>query len=680
MYDPRIVAVIGAGNMGAGIAQKIAQEGYEVRLADMDLERAQAGYRRVEESLEQAVARRILRAEAAEAVLARITPVGSLEELSDVDLVIEAVFENLAVKKELFGKLDSICKPATVLATNTSSFFVKDLSDHVSRPELVVGLHYFFHPAKNRLLEVIPGPETKPEVIAAMLRFAEGHGKTGLITADAAGFCVNRFFVPWLNGAVRLLAEGIADIPSIEAATKSAFGIGMGPFELMNLTGIPVALHAAATLGRELGGFYVPSPRLAAQVESGELWPLDGEADPSVAATVADRLLGVTFAVSTALVDQRVCSREDVDRGARIGLRWARGPFELMNETGLAESLRMVEQLGTHHPDEQVPASLAAQGAKNEPWTFRRVDLAVQDGVATITINRPEVLNALDEEVIAQLSERFGEAWATEGLKAIILAGAGKAFIAGADISFFVRNIEAGDFERIQRFTEAGQRLLNRIGASPVPVIARVQGLALGGGVEVALACHAIVCSHKASFGLPETGIGIYPGLGGTQRLPRIVGRPLARRMIFTGRPLRAREAVSAGLALEAVPIQELDSAIARWIEQGVPDRYAQALVASTVNEAYADNFVETVLAGQVPRGLPTDASELLEKDLRAISRKAPLALRTAAQLLREGAELELDEALILELRGLEAIFKIADALLGLRSVGGRETPAWQGC
>ena len=248
MALPKTVAVVGAGNMGAGIAQKIAMEGFDVLLADMDLERATVGKGRIAKTLEQAVARRVLTEEAAQATLSRVTPVGDLAGLSNADLVIEAVFENLLVKKELLRNLDAVCKPTCVLATNTSSFYVGELASVTERPGKVVGLHYFFHPAKNRLLEVIPGYLTEPSVVEDMDRFAEAHGKTAIRTKDAPGFAVNRFFVPWLNEAVRLLEENVANIATIEAAAKKAFRIPMGPFELMNVTGVPVAMHAAGTL------------------------------------------------------------------------------------------------------------------------------------------------------------------------------------------------------------------------------------------------------------------------------------------------------------------------------------------------------------------------------------------------------------------------------------------------
>jgi len=681
MGFPSTVAIVGAGNMGAGIAQKIAMEGFTVLLADTDLERATAGKEHIAKSLEQGVARRVLSEQQAAATLERITPVGELAGLADADLVIEAVFENLLVKKDLLRKLDAVCKPECVLATNTSSFYVGELASVTERPGKVVGLHYFFHPAKNRLLEVIPGHLTDPAVVEDMDRFAEAHGKTSIRTKDAPGFAVNRFFVPWLNEAVRLMEEGTADIASIEAAAKKAFRIPMGPFELMNVTGVPVAMHAANTLGTELGPFYEPTDALVSQGTANELWDLTGEVDESVYGAVSDRLLGVVFQVAGALLDEEVCSLEDVDRGARIGLRWARGPFELMNRCGVSEALRMCQSLASLYDDLAPPSSLVAQAELNSPWGFRRVDLSFRDGIATLRLNRPEVMNALDAELVEQLSERLEEAIAHPGVRGIILAGSGKAFVAGADISFFVRNIESGTIQDIVEFTEAGQKLLRRIETAPVPVVARVHGMALGGGVELALACHAIVAAPKASFTLPETGIGIYPGLGGTQRLPRIVGSPLARRMILTGRPLSARAAQEAGLVLEVAELSTIDERIRTWITDGIPERYPSVPEGAdeATAELYGTAFSASLLEGVAPEGLSQAAQALVEKDLRAISRKAPVALREACRLIAEGAELDLEHALQLELDALQHIFSTTDALTGLKSVSGRERPSWVG-
>ena len=253
------LAVIGAGNMGSGIAQKMATEGFQVILVDVDDEKVARGLGIIRDTLAEGVERRIFKAEQAEAIQGRIRGTADWSELAGTDLVVEAVFEDLAVKKAVFEKLDRHCGPETILATNTSSLSVTDLAETTAHPQRVVGLHYFYHPAKNRLVEVIPGRRTDPDVLRRCWALQEQAGKTPIASTDAAGFVVNRFFVPWLNEAVRLLDEQVADLPTIEACCKKVFGAGMGPFELMNVTGIPIALHAATTLGQAFGPLYAPA-------------------------------------------------------------------------------------------------------------------------------------------------------------------------------------------------------------------------------------------------------------------------------------------------------------------------------------------------------------------------------------------------------------------------------------
>ena len=273
MAELKQVAVIGAGNMGAGIAQKTAQEGLNVVMIDLKEEYVKKGLEGIASLLDQAVERKIFGPEKKAEVLARIKGSADLKDAARADLVIEAVFEDKQVKSDLFAQLNKVCKPEAVLATNTSSFKVGDLAAASGRPKNFVGLHFFYHPAKNRLLEVVPGSETSDTALALARKYAVVTSKTDIETADAPGFAVNRFFVPWLNESVRILREGIANIPTIDAAAKEAFKIGMGPFELMNVTGVPIAYHSTQTLGQELGKFYETCPLLAEQAGKG-LWDL----------------------------------------------------------------------------------------------------------------------------------------------------------------------------------------------------------------------------------------------------------------------------------------------------------------------------------------------------------------------------------------------------------------------
>jgi enoyl-CoA hydratase/3-hydroxyacyl-CoA dehydrogenase len=206
----------------------------------------------------------------------------------------------------------------------------------------------------------------------------------------------------------------------------------------------------------------------------------------------------------------------------------------MMNRSGVRRAASLAAGLADRF-GLTVPRVLAARSAERRPFEFRLVTSQVEDGIATLTINRPDAMNALNEDVVRQLHEAFRSAVSNPAVRGIVLAGSGKAFVAGADIRFFVRNIEEKNLQRIVAFTKAGHALLDDIDRSPKPVVARIDGLALGGGVELALACDTLIATPKASFAFPETGIGIFPGLGGTQRLTRRVGVGLAKWLVFTG-------------------------------------------------------------------------------------------------------------------------------------------------
>jgi enoyl-CoA hydratase / 3-hydroxyacyl-CoA dehydrogenase len=672
MSEMRTLAVVGAGNMGSGIAQKMATEGFRVLLVDLAEAQLDRGLAGIKKTLEEGVARKIFKPDQAEAILGRIVKTTDWAKLSEAELVVEAVFEDLDVKKQVFKRLGENTKPSCVLGTNTSSFYVRDLLPVVAHPERVVGLHYFYHPAKNRLVEVIPTEKTSKDALAKAVAVQAAMSKTAITCADAPGFVVNRYFVPWLNEAVRLLDEGVANLATIEAAGKETFGVGMGPFELMNVTGVPIALHAASTLGRELGALYAPSPRLKAQVESKQNWPLDGEVDASKKAAVADRLLGATFLIAAALVDEKVGSIEDTDIGARVGLRWPKGPFELMNRLGVAKAAELAAKAGAPY-GVAVPKILAGRSA---PFTFKLVETTIEGGVATLTINRPDALNALNEEVMKQLDAAFDAAAARADVATIVIAGKGKAFIAGADIRYFVKRIESKKIDEIVAFTRRGHETLLKFAAARQVVIALVDGLSLGGGSELALACDYVVATPKASFGFPETGIGIYPGLGGTQRLTRRVGVALSKAFIYTGNGIGADVAAKIGVVDKLVSHEGVAAAIKELSAKGKPkERKAPAAVPAGF-EKVAAPFAKRTVAEILGGAEGSDADE--KKTLDRVRQKAPVALRIAERLIEGAATWPIQDGVEAELSHLSEIFATSDAYLGLSTLG-KSRPTFTG-
>jgi enoyl-CoA hydratase/3-hydroxyacyl-CoA dehydrogenase len=674
------IGIIGAGNMGSGIVQKTAQEGLSVVMVDIKPEFVERGLINIKATLQEAVERKIMRPEQVDEILGRIQGTTDLSETKDCDLVIEAVFEDMGVKKDLFKRLDDICEAKTVLATNTSSFSVDELAEGTNRADRFVGLHFFYHPAKNRLLEIIPGSKTSPETTTASRHYSHLTGKTDILVKDAPGFAVNRFFVPWLNEATRILEEGIANIPTIDKAAMDAFGIGMGPFKLMNVTGVPIALHSAATLGEKLGPFYAPSARLRAQVDSGELWPLDGDIQEDKLQAVSDRLLAVVFYVAASLLQEGVSDVADTDLGAKVGLRWRRGPFEIMNRVGIDKACGLVEALLKAWPDVKMPETLVRQKDKGEPWVIRYVKYTRDGDVGRVTISRPDAMNALNETVVKQLEEAFDQAEADPGTKAVILDAAGKAFVAGADIGFFVQCIKKDRLEDNVAFTSYGQQVLQKIDDSRKLVVAKMEGLALGGGLEYALSADVIVASPKAVMGFPETGIGIYPGLGGTQRPSRYIGKELAKYFVFSGRIISAEEARSIGLVDYVFAPDEIEEKMRALIAEGrlVPQkgRKDEELPEDwrRLKALFADGNIQDWLTGKYAGS----DDPLAAKTAKILSFKAPIALRLTNQIMDEGFDKPISEATKLELDHLKEIFSTRDALTGLTSVG-KGKPTFEG-
>ncbi len=671
MENTLTIGVVGAGNMGSGIAQKFAQEGLNVVMLDIKEEFVERGFTTIRNILAQGVERKILTQEKMDETIGRIKGGTDFNLLADVDLVVEVVFEDANVKKDLFAKLDKICSEKTIFASNTSSFYVSDLASATNRQDRFVGMHYFFHPAKNRLLEVIPHKGTSQETIDRAMEIARLHGKTAILVQDAPGFAVNRFFVPLLTESVKLVEEGIADIPTIEHFAKEAFGIGMGPFELMNVTGIPISVHASATFGRELGKFYDTPALLTSQMEKGEPWSLEGEVNLAPAQTIKDRLYGACLGAAAALVSEGVATIEDTDIGAKVGLRWRKGPFEIMNHIGIEKAYEVIKSISDNNPDFKLPEVVVKQKELGVPFDFKVVNLVVKEGIAYITINRPEAMNALNEVTVDQLKEAFTTAQNDDTVTSIVFQGAGKTFVAGADIRFFVKNIKDNQINNNVSFTQKGHDLFLDIENSAKPTIAVLDGLSLGGGSEMALACQAIIATPAGSMGFPETGIGIYPGLGGMLRLARQVGPELTKYYVFTGKPISAQDAYELGVVTHLVSQQKLGKAIADIGQETLPDKYRKRDIPERFQELLATCSGANLDALLNKGELSGVSSTLAQKTQKTVGYKAPLALQKANELIDAQQGKTIPEAIQLELAELDGIFSTKDALTGLTSLGG---------
>lgn len=651
------VGVVGAGTMGSALAQKFAQEGFKVILADREIKFVEKGLAGIKSTLNDGLEKKIFSQEQINEFLSNLNGSDKLSDLKSCDIIIEAIFEDFKAKCELFKTLSKIVPAETILATNTSSFSITELSVSVKNPNRFIGLHYFYHAAKNRLVEIIPGEKTSEETIKSAYRFSILSGKDPIYAKDAYGFAVNRFFVPWLNEAVKLLEEGIGTIEQIDLVCMKTFGIGMGPFALMNATGLPVTLHAQRTL-EFFGPSYTVAKLLEKQVEKKENWEI-GYMDISMSAElenpISERMLGCVFFVCSQILEEEICTGADLHKGAKIGLRWRKCAIDLMKQFGESEVKRLVLNYAKIY-NETLPR------ISSSDWKIEYVTLGKSGDRAIITINRPEELNALNEEIVKMLDEKFAEAEADSSVKTIFITGTGKAFVAGADIKFFVMNLKSNSLDKIVEFTSYGQHVFEKIDKSKKKIVVILNGITLGGGLELALCADIILSVPKTTMSFPETGIGIYPGLGGTQRtIPRI-GKGLAKFLILTGKMLSAKEANEIGLIDEIISPEEMFEILDG--EQSIPKIKLKELSPKwkDYSDLYSKNNFRSIISGNYSDG-NIEIEEVLKLG-RTMSYKAPIAMQIAEELIEQA------KGPASELEKLSTIFSTSDALLGLTSIG----------
>lgn len=649
----------GAGTMGSAIAQKFAQEGFRVILADKSMDVIERGLSGIRKTLEEGVNRKVFSATQADEIISRITGTANLGDLKPCDLVVEAIYEDKQAKLELFRQLSSIVHVDCIVATNTSSFSVTELSKGITCGDRFIGLHFFYHAAKNRLVEIIPGAQTSERTRDAIQQFSNLVGKDPILCRDAYGFAVNRYFVPWLNEAARLLQEGAGTIGEIDEVCRSVFGIGMGPFALMNATGIQVAYHSQVTLGA-FGPVYQVADALRDQASSGKPWETGAAGainrDKAKERLIRERMLGIVFFICSQILEEEICSATHLNRGARIGLRWKTGPVEMMKALGTDEVRRLVSQVAESY---HVPIP----GTIGEPcWKIQNVSLQLIGEKAVITMDQPENMNALSEASVRELSEVFDAAEADPAVRTIFITGSGKAFVGGADIKFFISNMKSDMICNIESFTEFGQQVFEKIDRSSKKVVAVVNGLALGGGLELALCADMILALPKAQFAFPETGIGIFPGLGGTQRTVKRIGKGLGKYLIHTGRKLNAGEAEQIGLVDRVITPSEQTEILYGSGQLPVTGSHELNEKWNRIKRCFEENTLEDILNNQVSN---RDLSrEELEKIVKAIAFKAPVALKIADQLIDEA------KGCASELNRIREVFSTSDALLGLTSIG----------
>jgi enoyl-CoA hydratase/3-hydroxyacyl-CoA dehydrogenase len=660
-------AVVGAGTMGGQIAQTIAAAGIPVVLKDISEELVQAGLEEARNvtsgQINKLAEKGKITSEQAgaqiEEILGRITGTTSYEGFGDVDFVIEAVPEKMEIKQAVFGELDAATPGHAILASNTSSLSITEIAEATLRPEKVVGFHYFYPASIMPLIEIIEGEETSAETLATSVTFAQSIRKQPITCAEVPGFVVNRILNAGTSEIWREQEQKGLSIKKIDEGVGAAGVIPMGPYFLVNLLGLDTVLHVAEHLADSYGDerFYVPKG-MTKLVSEGKLGAksggdgfynpqgepnIDADGDPNIDELV-ELLTLKTFVEACLVLEEGVATHRDIDFGlmAGAGLDPRRGllpPFMKADVEGLDVILERLENATERHGERFTPPRilrrLVAQGRFGQKagqgfYAYLQPD-AEQPGEVVKLETRGQVAiawlaNGQMNSIAPQVIEDLGKVWEHvkgSDVRALVIASSNPfLYSAGADIKAFTSMDEAAG----EQLIHSAHALFRELGTEGVATIAAVNGLAFGGGCELAMSCDVRIAARSALFGQPEIKLGIIPGFGGTQRLPRLVGENKAREMNLAGDPLLADEAFEYGLVNGVVEDHELlDTALA-WARK---------------------------LAGQ-----------------------APLALE---QIKRTSAKGDLDEGIEAEKRAFAEVFQSADAKEGISAFLGKRAASWSG-
>ncbi|MEX1142658.1 MAG: enoyl-CoA hydratase-related protein [Thermoleophilaceae bacterium] len=660
-------AVVGAGTMGGQIAQTIAASGIPVVLKDIEQGLVDAGLTEARNVTAGQVGKLVEKGKLSEdegnaqieEIVGRIAGTTAYDDFGDVDFVIEAVPEIIGLKQRVFAELDAVTPGHAILASNTSSLSISEIGAATLRPEKVVGFHYFFPASIMPLIEIVEGDDTSRETVEVALNFAQTIKKQPITCAEVPGFVVNRI----LNSAVceiwRARDEQSLSIKKVDEGVGASGVAPLGPFTLIDMLGLDTVLHVAEHLHESYGERFYVSPEMRRLVDEGKLGAKSGgegfysNGEPNVAGDAdadgeALAELWTVKALREALLvlEEGASSVREIDLGlmAGAGLDPRRGllpPFWKADVEGLDTMLEKMERLEAEHGEERfgVPVTLrrlVAQGRlgiesgqgfyawprPDDGDQRETVKLETRGDVAIAWLaNAP--MNAVSPQVIEDLGAVWEKVRADGDVRAVVIASSiPVVFSAGADIKAFTQMDEAKGAELIH----AGHALLRSLGSDRVSTVAAVNSIAFGGGCELAMACDVRIAAESAIFGQPEIKLGIIPGFGGTQRLPRLVGESKALEMNLTGDAITAGDAYEHGLVNRVVPDHELFDTAIQWA--------------------------------------------------RKLAQQAPVAVERIKQVSGAG---DLDEGIEAEKQGFAAVFATEDAKEGIGAFLGKRQPKWRG-
>jgi len=506
---PKSIAIIGAGTIGPDIGYylKSALPDLTLILIDINPDALDKALARIHAYVEKGLKRGKLSAAQGENVRKNLIIATDYAALKNCDWVIEAATEDLDLKRKIFSQIESHIRTDAIITSNSSSLPAARLFSHLDHPERTTVTHFFAPAFQNPVVEVIDWPAADPNLRDYLRWFFAVTGKVPMITTDAVCFMLDRIFDNWCNEAALLL--DIANPAEIDSVAME--WVHAGPFFVLNFAhGNPIIVETNTVQAAEEGSHYDPAT-IFNEVDKWETNPpgTPCAVDPEVAQTIRDRLLGILFSQTVDIMDRRIGSAADFDLGCRLAFAFKKGPLELMKDYGEEEVTRILKKFGDYkpgmpQPKKPLPAYL----------DFKRSILVDGlDGVKVISLRRPEALNALHDQMTDEILSVITAHENDPAVKGFVITGYGtQAFCAGADIGKFPDLL--GHKDQSIQYAKSCSRLLVHLDSCPKPVVAALNGFALGGGFELATRCHALVALEKAWLQLPEVTLGIVPGIG----------------------------------------------------------------------------------------------------------------------------------------------------------------------
>jgi enoyl-CoA hydratase/3-hydroxyacyl-CoA dehydrogenase len=506
---PRSVAIIGAGTIGPDIGYylKSALPDLKLFLVDVSQKAVDAALLRFQDYSKKAVTKGKMSEADAAAVTSNLVGTLDYADIAGCDWVIEAATENLNLKRKIFAQIEAVVRPDALITSNTSSLPAAQIFSALKHKERATVTHFFAPAWRNPAVEVIAWEKTDPAVVEYLRWTFCMTGKVPLVTADVACFMLDRIFDNWCNESAMLLDRATAaEIDSVAAEFVHA-----GPFFVLNLArGNPIITETNTLQAEMEGEHYTPAP-IFRSVDTWVTVPPGKrvEVAAETAKAIRERLLGILFSQSVDIVDRKIGESADLDLGCRLALGFKHGPLDLMKNLGEQTSGRALMRLR----DERRGMPMPQQSFAAYQGFLRHILVDDLDGVKVITLRRPEAMNALHDEMndeILSVIRRFEN---RPEVKGFVITGYGtRAFCAGADIGRFVDML--GDAPASAQYARDCSRLLVHLDQMKKPVVAALNGMALGGGLELAMRCHAIVAVKRAWLQLPEVTLGIVPGIG----------------------------------------------------------------------------------------------------------------------------------------------------------------------